>query len=170
MKKLFLVSIVLLGTLVFTSCEREPKDTERPVIDLIGPEAKEAIKPGSDVHFEVKFSDNIALASYKVNIHGNFKPHTHIIASNAENDSVIFDKTWLEEDFINAGERESINGKKEVTIHHHKIVIPATIDGKPIKAGPYHFMVYCTDKAGNESFIARDITISYSAADHDHHH
>ena len=69
---LFLAGLMILGGTVFASCEKEEVDNEKPVIHLIGPEEGEAIRPGSDLHFEVEFSDNVGLASYKVNIHGAF--------------------------------------------------------------------------------------------------
>ena len=65
--------------------------------------------------------------------------------------------------------------------HWHKsnryIQIPATIsrniDGEvvesPIKEGNYHFIVYCTDDSGQESFVSTEIHISYDAEEHDHH-
>ncbi|KGN79138.1 hypothetical protein HW49_07145 [Porphyromonadaceae bacterium COT-184 OH4590] len=170
MKKLFLLSIVFISTFTFVSCEKEAKDTEKPVINLIAPKEDEALKPGSDVHFDVAFSDNEALKSYSVNIHGAFDGHTHKVISNAAGDSIAFEHTWVEDDFIKMGAKESINGKKNATIHHHYIEIPATINGKPIKEGHYHFMVYCTDHVGNQSMVAREIEISYSAKGHDHHH
>lgn len=170
MKRLFLGSIVLLGALAFTSCEKDEKDNEKPQINLIAPEEDEAFKPGGDIHFEVEFSDNVALASYKVNIHGAFDDHTHSTTASTraeDDDTVEFEKTWLESDFIALGE-EPIAGKKNVTVHHHKIEIPETINGKSLKEGHYHFMVYCTDEAGNESFVSREIEISSSAEEHDH--
>jgi|AGTN01.3.fsa_nt_gi hypothetical protein len=172
-EKLFLASIVLLGALAFTSCEKEEVDNEKPLIDLIAPEEDEAFQPGSDIHFEVEFSDNVALASYKVNIHGAFDGHTHsVVSTRAEEDAVEFEKTWMESDFIALGE-EPISGKRSVTVHHHEIEIPATINeggiAKPIKEGHYHFTVYCTDEAGLESSVTREIVISSDAEEHDDH-
>lgn len=166
--------VLLLATVVammfgFVSCQKE-KDTEKAKINLIAPEEHEAIKPGSDVHFEVELSDNEALGSYKVNIHYAGDGHTHISPRRQAENSVEFGQTWLEQDFINAGEREAIEGKLSAHIHHHHITIPADINGKQLKEGHYHFMVYCTDKAGNEAFVAREIEISYSAEEHDHDH
>lgn len=172
MKKLFLVSIVLLSTFVMISCEKNKKDTEKPTIKLIEPENGDALKPSDKgIHFEVEFTDNEALGSYKVNIHPAFDGHTHEQAAPqfAAGDSIAFEKTWLESEFIAAGE-QSIEGKRNVTIHHHKIVIPTTVNGKPLKEGNYHFMVTCSDKARNETFVACNIKISYSAKEHDHEH
>ena len=50
----------------------------------------------------------------------------------------------------------------------HKIVIPPTVNGKPLKEGNYHFMVTCLDQAGNEKFVVHNVKISYSAKEHDH--
>lgn len=170
MKKLFLVSVVALATVGFVSCEKDEVDNEAPVIKLIAPEDDEPIKPGSEIHFEVNFSDNVALGTYKVNIHGAFDGHSHNHAvTRIAGDSAIFEKTWLEQEFIAAGE-SPISGKRATMVHHHKIVIPTEINKKPLKSGHYHFMVYCTDKAGIESFTAREIFISYDAKEHDHHH
>ena len=56
-----------------------------------------------------------------------------------------------------------VSGKKNVHVHHHDIVIPE--DATP---GDYHLMVYCTDAAGNETHIARNIVLSTTAEeDHD---
>ncbi len=185
----FLMSLILLGAATFVSCEKEEVDNEKPVIRLIAPEEDEAIRPGSDIHFEVEFSDNVGLASYKVNIHGAFDGHTHSAAvqgtalgtndsvdgTRAESDdteSEAFEKTWFESDFIALGD-EPIAGKRGATVHHHHMTIPETItvNGivKPVKEGHYHFLVYCTDESGLESFIAREILISSDAEEHFHH-
>jgi len=182
---LFLAALMILGSTVFASCEKEEVDNEKPVIHLMGPEEGEAIRPGSDLHFEVEFSDNVGLASYKVNIHGAFDGHTHSAAvqgtalgtshsvngTRAESDdteSEPFEKTWFESDFIALGD-EPIAGKRNARVHHHHIVIPETVNGKPVKEGHYHFLVYCTDESGLESFIAREIIISADAEEHTHH-
>src|SRR5690554_8012723 len=93
-----------------------------------------------------------------------------------ETDSVEYSKTWLESYFIALGEKP-IAGMKNATIHHHHIEIPATItrtiNGEqkemPLKEGHYHFIVYCSDESGQESFATTEIVISYDADDHDHH-
>lgn len=171
---LFLTSLVLLGGALLASCEKEAIDNERPKITLKAPGEGEAIRPGSEIHFEVEFSDNVALGSYKVNIHwGEGHTHSATLSTLAEeDDSEPFEKTWLESDFIALGD-EPIVGKRSVTVHHHHIVIPetSTVNGieKPVKEGHYHFLVYCTDESGLESFIAREILISYDAEEHPHH-
>lgn len=180
MRKLLFTGIALLGLLAFVGCEKEEVDNEKPVIILNAPTDGEAIRPGSDIHFDVEFSDNVALSSYKVNIHGAFDGHTHSVANpmlRTPGEGIEFEKTWFEGEFIEMGE-EPIAGKRNVTVHHHRMVIPETIsrteNGQtvemPLKEGHYHFIVYCTDESGLESFVARDITISSDAEEHDHHH
>lgn len=182
-RSIIIAAVALLGVLSFSACEMDNVDNEKPMIRIVAPVEDELVKPGSDIHFEVELSDNVALASYKVNIHGAFDGHTHnhAVGSDAalrsvEDEGVEFSKTWLESDFIALGE-EPIAGKRNATVHHHHIEIPAsiirTINGEqkemPLKEGHYHFIVYCTDESGQESFAATEIVISYDAVDHDHH-
>lgn len=191
MKTRNIPTILLLAVVAaFTSCANEESDNEKPLIVLSEPAEEEAYAPGSSIHFVVTLSDNMALASYKVNIHGAFDGHTHntavsgairndhAVSSNhgveiygigtrAATDSVAFEKTWLESDFIALGEIP-IAGMRSVTLHHYRIEIPETVNGKPLKEGHYHFIVYCTDQAGQESFIAREIEITYDADEHVH--
>lgn len=168
MKKVFLTAVLTLIAMVFVSCEKTALDDRKPVIDLKAPTDYAAFKPGSDIHFDAVLTDNFALKSYKINIHGAFDGHKHSVARAGE-DAVVFEKTWTEADFIKLGEIP-IAGKKEAKLHHHHVVIPEKVDGKPIKEGHYHFMIYCTDEAGNETFVSREIEIRSDAEEHSHHH
>lgn len=195
---------VFLGVFLFAACEKVSLDNEKPVVTVTGPAVDEVVMPGSALHFEVEFTDNEALASYKVNIHGAFDGHTHDAgiagtarkshaessgtglagdgmraaatdkevqaqgaATRAAADSVTFERTWLERDFVALGETP-IAGKKQAAVAHRHIVIPATINGLPLREGHYHFTVYCTDRAGQESFVSREIVLSYDPAGHRH--
>ena len=162
--------ILLIAVLtVFTSCEKELNDSEKPVIVLSSPVEDAEIRPGSALHFEMTLSDNEALASYKVNIHGAFDGHEHSASATTRVSEYVqpFERTWLESDFIALGE-EPIAGKKSVTIHHHLMQVPDSIGGRPVKEGHYHITVYFTDSSGQESFIAREIVIAYDAEEHKH--
>jgi|SRR5690554_2050240 len=185
MKKSLYTAVVLLGLMTFiASCEMEDVDNEKPVIRLISPTEDETVLAGSSINFEVEFSDNVALGSYKVNIHGAFDGHSHdhatsnlrttSILATQDEEAVEFSKTWLESDFVALGE-ESISGKKSVLVKHQLMEIPKTIkrnvNGEikemPLKEGHYHFIVYCTDEMGQESFVSKEIYIS-SDSNHDH--
>ena len=180
MKRLRFSGIVLLLTVsslatVFVACEKVDVDSQKPVISIIEPSTDEVVNPGDAVHFKVMFSDNMALASYKVNIHGAFDGHSHNSGTRSATDSIAFERTWLETDFIALGETPIV-GKQQVTVEHQHIKIPATIsrtvngvaEEMPLKEGHYHFIVYCTDESGQESYVAKEIFISYSADGHSH--
>jgi hypothetical protein len=156
MKKIFnffAICLTAILFLAFVSC-KEDSDTEKPVINLIEPEEDDILHIGDDVHFEVEFSDNEMLASYKVDIHPNFDGHTHAVTKgDDEPEDFTFQRTW------------TISGKN-AAVHHHDIVIPENAT-----PGLYHLMVYCTDAAGNESHIAVDVELSHEEGEeHEHEH
>ena len=105
--------------------------------------------------FEMDLSDDVMLKSYKIEIHSNFDHHSHGGNSRAVQETVDF----------SFNRSYDVSGQKTAHIHHHDIVIPANAT-----AGDYHLMVYCTDAAGNESYIARNIKLSNEVEDEDHHH
>ena len=188
-KSVLIAAIVLIAVFGLVSCDNENLDNKRPVVKIASPMEDELVKPGSDIHFEMVLSDNVALASYKVNIHGAFDGHEHgdghgngdtrsgFVTIRAASDSVEFSRTWLESDFIALGE-EPIAGKRNASVHHQHMEIPTTIirtiDGEqkemPLREGHYHFMVFCTDQSGQESFASTEIVISYDADDSNHIH
>ncbi|MDR2383353.1 MAG: DUF4625 domain-containing protein [Prevotellaceae bacterium] len=151
------VCLMAIFLFTFTAC-KEDSDTTKPVINLIEPENGDILQIGDaeGVHFDVEFSDNEMLASYKVDIHPNFDNHSH--ATTKSEDTTVdfrFEKTWT-----------TISGKKNDYVHHHEIKIPENAT-----PGHYHLMLYCTDAAGNESYVARDVELSHEAGeDHDHDH
>lgn len=151
---LFAVSIIICGTL-FISCDENDGDTTPPVINLIAPAEGAVLKIGSDVHFDVEFSDNEMLQSYKVEIHNNFDGHGHnrVLKSAESTQNFSFNKSW------------DISGQKNKKEHHHHIIIPENAT-----PGNYHLMVYCTDAAGNESYLARNIVLSHDGEEGNHQH
>lgn len=170
MKKLFLAVILLaIGATAFVSCGKTDVDSEKPVIKLLEPQEDELVKPGSALHLKIELSDNVALRSYKVEIHGNFDGHTHNARAEEAADAVEFKNTWTEADFVKLGETPILD-KQTVTIDHKLIEIPETINGKPVKEGHYHLMIHCTDRAGNQKEIFTEINISHTGVVHDHDH
>ncbi|MDR0733779.1 MAG: DUF4625 domain-containing protein [Dysgonamonadaceae bacterium] len=149
-KIFFSVCFLAMFAIVWNGC-KEDGDTTRPVINLIEPAEGDTLQIGDDVHFEAEFSDDEALASYKVNIHPDFDGHTHTRSSDGE--TVDFEKDWS----------WTVSGRN-TSIHHHEIEIPENAT-----PGDYHLMVYCTDVAGNESHIALNVVLSHEAGEnHDH--
>lgn len=155
MKTAFYLSIVsiLAVSALFVSCSDDEKDgdTTKPVINLIEPEEGAMLKPGSTIHFEMDLSDDVMLGSYKVEIHNNFDGHDHTKAAADETVAFAFNRSW------------DVSAQKNTHIHHHEIEIPANA-----KEGNYHLMVYCTDAAGNESYVARNIVLSKDGATGEH--
>ncbi len=163
MKNVFLfLSIIALSYSSISCDDQEDQDTTSPVISLTAPAEGDSLYIGHDIHFDVEFSDNTELASYKVNIHNNFDDHghsdTYMKATHADETPFSFEKSWTFE-----------AQKRNEHVHHHEIVIPETINGKPVADGKYHFIVYCVDRAGNESYVARNVLIGHGeGGGHEH--
>lgn len=152
---LFAISFVSLCLITFTSCNNDADaDVTKPVIDLIEPCEGDELLIGDEhgVHFEAEFTDDTALSSYMIEIHANFDDHNHAVTKSETTETVAFS---YKKSF-------DISGKKNCYVHHHEILIPANAT-----PGKYHFMIYCTDAAGNESWAARNIILSHTAAHHD---
>lgn len=139
--------LLTLGVIVVSCSKNEDNDVVKPVISVSEPEDGDTLVPGHEVHFEVDFSDDVALKSYKIDIHNNFDGHNHKAAMN---DSIpwLYQQSWSFE-----------TGMKQKHVHHHEIVVPDSVDGKPLARGKYHFMIYLTDAAGNESWKAVSVMI-----------
>ncbi len=143
-KTLFISVLVLLS---FNACSSDDGDTTKPVINLISPAEGADLRVGNQdgIHLEMDLEDNENLASYKIDIHSNFDGHTH--KAEGETTAFSFSKSW------------NVTGKN-AHIHHHEIIIPENATH-----GKYHLMVYCVDAAGNESYVARNITLSEEGED-----
>ncbi|GHU88917.1 hypothetical protein FACS1894155_04770 [Bacteroidia bacterium] len=156
--KLYLVCLMAISFVIFSSCDRDnDSDTTKPVINLIEPEEGATLKIGDEhgIHFELELSDNMILKSYKADIHPNFDGHGHsapLKSTSSETVDFHFNKSW------------DVPGQKNVNIHHHEIVIPANAT-----PGNYHLMIYCTDAAGNESYLARNIILSTEGGEEHEH-
>jgi len=135
----------------FSACDEEDADTTKPVITLDEPEDGDSLRIGESVHFECDFSDDVALGSYLIEIHNNFDGHGH--------------KTRADETVpFSIKKSYDLSNLRNTHVHHHDIVI--SDDATP---GAYHLVVYCTDAAGNQSMVARDIILSHDAESHHHH-
>jgi hypothetical protein len=163
MKTIFSIyplGLTALLILFFSSCDRNDpsSDTEPPVIHLIEPEEGDVLKIGADIHFDLELSDNVMLNRYRVEIHNNFDGHSHasspLKATGEATVDFVFDRSW------------DVSGQRNADIHHHEILIPANAT-----PGNYHLMVFCTDVAGNEAHLARNIVLSTEGGEeHEHEH
>ncbi|MBR1631683.1 MAG: DUF4625 domain-containing protein [Paludibacteraceae bacterium] len=145
LRKTFTALLAFTTIMLLTACESENKaDVTPPVIDLIEPEEGENFTPGTDIHFEMDLTDDVMLASYKIEVHNNFNNHGHSTARRAAATGTPF----------SFNRSYDVSGQRNAHIHHHDIMIPANA-----ATGQYHLMVYCTDAAGNEAHVARTIHI-----------
>ncbi|MCC8187059.1 MAG: DUF4625 domain-containing protein [Bacteroides sp.] len=129
-------------------------DTTSPVIRIIAPaeDAHLLIGDAEGVLFEAEFSDDIQLASYKIDIHYAGDGHTHTRHEDEELPEFSYQRS-----FTLQGSREQVS--------HRNIVIP-----EGVRPGEYHLVVYCSDTSGNESVAARDIELIEEDPDHDQDH
>ena len=104
------------------------------------------------MHFEMELSDDVMLKSYKIEIHNNFDHHSHDTRVTGATVDFTFNRSY------------DVSEQRTVHIHHHDIVIPANAT-----PGDYHLMVYCTDAAGNEAHVARNIVLSTTGGNDGHH-
>lgn len=154
-----IICLLAMASFVLTSCDKdEDSDTTKPLIQLHEPEEGQALQIGNvhGIHFDMDLTDDVMLKSYKIDIHSNFDNHPHSRSNDAGNAETVvftFNRSY------------DVSGQKTAHVHHHDIVIPANAT-----PGAYHLMVYCTDAAGNESYIARNIVLSNDVEDEDHHH
>lgn len=149
----YVLSVVLCFS--FYACSEDDADTTKPVIMLDEPEDGDSLRIGESVHFEADFSDDEALGSYLIEIHNNFDGHNHKVSSTRSEETVPFS---LKKSY-------DLSNLRNTHVHHHDIVIPENAT-----PGAYHLVVYCTDAAGNQSMVARDIILSLDAESHHHHH
>ncbi|WP_423127892.1 DUF4625 domain-containing protein [Gaoshiqia sp. Z1-71] len=154
------MTVFFISVFIFSSCSDDDLDSTPPSILVSAPVDDEIVYIGGDIHFECEFSDDIELHSYKIEIHNNFDEHNHNKSASIEEDEekpFSYTKTWTFE-----------QGQKNSHVHHHEISIPETIDGLPVAHGAYHFGIYCTDAAGNESHVFIDIIIEEGEDGHEH--
>lgn len=144
MKKVTILTIMLLTCAVLSLSCSNNSDTTPPTINLIQPSEGAILQIGADIHLDMVLEDNEMLSSYKIEIHNNFNNHEHGTKAIAETVPFSYNNTW------------DVSSNKNKTVHHHEIIIPANAT-----EGDYHFMVYCTDAKGNESYVARKIVLSH---------
>lgn len=161
MKNLKNIFALIIASVVILSCEKNEAivDTIKPSVTISEPHNEDQFAPGAELHFEAVFADNVALASYKIDIHFNADGHSHRPAyANEEDDH----EAW---DFEHTGK---LSGPSHQIIEHFDI--PKMVNGKPIEEGGYHLGVYTIDAAGNQSVVWRKIDITDGAEAHNHEH
>lgn len=150
------VLMFLLPALFWEGCgsDDDVKDMQKPVIEMSGdgyfPQNCVFLKRGDRFTFKAKFSDNVELGNYNIEIHHNFDHHSHSTGSEeceteAKKDPVnawVFNQDYA----IPAGLKEYAPS--------NEIAVPAGVD-----TGDYHFMIRLTDKSGWQQLAAISVKI-----------
>lgn len=132
---------------LFHSCNSDDNnngvDNEKPVIDFTVenafPTSCATVTKGQSFIFKARFTDNLELGSYSLDIHNNFNHHSHDTEVASCNMEPV--KTP-----VNPFTRISTHTIEEGLIEYiaqQEITIPEDID-----PGDYHFMIKLTDKQG----------------------
>lgn len=154
MKNLQSLSLIVLSALFlfcWSACEQA--DTVPPTIVVASPEEDAAIKAGEELCVKVTFTDNKALSAYKINIHPNFNGHSHAPMRSLASSTLATEQTVdFEVTLTSASQNDPLTG----TNCFRDIDIDIPDNATP---GNYHLLIYCTDAAGNEMYVAQDLKI-----------
>lgn len=149
-----LATIALAG--LFSACsgsDDDKIDTEYPVIDIATnafPIQCSEVTRGQKFTFKAKFTDNVALGSYSLDIHHNFDHHNH---STEVNDCIA----------------EPIKNPVKPMLYINSVSIPEGLKSydatqeinipEDIDPGDYHFLIRLTDKEGWQTIKGLSIKI-----------
>ncbi|MGB6083273.1 DUF4625 domain-containing protein [Moheibacter sp.] len=138
--------LILIGTFGMISCSSDDDsiDTQKPMIILNQPLDETEFHFGENLHIEAEFSDNVGLASYKIEIHSAGDGHTH--------------KTLVGTEWFHT-ETHPIAGNPTHYIAQREILIPSEINGEPVLEGHYHLGIYLVDTSGNEQQLFVEVDI-----------
>jgi len=145
MRKLHIAISLLLVT---AACEPVEIDDQKPVIDLsmenTFPMSCDTLYLGDSFTWKVRFTDNVELGSYSLEIHHNFDHHAHSTEpSSCELDPV---KEPLNP-FHTIMDFEIPPESTEYTVNE-SIQIPLSDPNGDLDPGDYHFFISLTDREG----------------------
>jgi len=140
---------IIISFLLFTAaCDPVEIDDLKPVIDLLTenafPVSCDTLYLGESFTWKVKFTDNVELGSYSLEIHHNFDHHAH----STELASCALDpvKEPLNP-FHTIMDFEIPPGSTEYTVNE-SIQIPLSDQNGDLDPGDYHFFISLTDREG----------------------
>ena len=139
-----MAAALLAVALLAAACGTDT-DQEMPVITAEGvpaqPSECDAYAAGDTIHFCYRFTDNVELGRYNIEVHGNHDHHTHSSAASDcppddDDEHEAVDPWVFNQDYdIPAGTRD-YTARQDIVVPHGK------------DPGDYHFMVRLTDRAG----------------------
>ncbi len=157
MHKIQLIAAVLLFYMALSCTKETVIDEEKPVIDLsvagAFPQNCDTLYIGETFTFKARFTDNVALGSFSLDIHHNFDHHSHSTEvlsceldpkKTAENPFLFIQDYTIPED-----------------LSEHIAIVDIAIPGD-IDTGDYHLMIRVTDKEGWQTMKGLSIKIHSS--------
>lgn len=164
MKTLTLLFGILILSVFFVSCENpvEVVDKEKPAIDISFPDAfpahcSDTLYFGESFTLKVRFTDNVELGSFSLDIHHNFDHHTHSTeVMECDLDPIknpVNPYTIIEDYDIPPGLNEY-----ETAL---PITIPSSDANGQFDEGDYHFHISLTDKEGWSTQLGIGIKMVY---------
>ncbi len=138
------------------SCSRDAEtvDTEYPVIDgnFAGafPQQCGTVRRGETFVFKARFSDNVALGSFSLDVHDNFDHHSH----STEVEACDMAPVKEAETPFTYIESFDIPGAPKTYEAEVEIAVPAEVD-----PGDYHFLMRVTDREGWQTLRGLSIKI-----------
>lgn len=157
MKNLANIFCVSFSLILLSSCSNDDnldKDLEKPSINIAYeegfPRSCSQLIKGQTYSFKALVTDNLALASYSLDIHHNFDHHTHDDQGSACD---LASKKQAVNPFVYM-ENFSIEGGLRSYELHIDVIIPSDID-----PGDYHCSFSVTDVTGWQKRTSVDIKI-----------
>ena len=149
-KKLVLLLFVLL--IAFIACNDDNDvDQEKPVIDIsfagAFPTNCDTLYFGETFVMKMRFSDNVELGSYSIDIHNNFNHHSHSTEVTECNMDPVKDPI---NPYVLIDDYSIPEGSTEYETNV-SIVVPDGNGTELYDEGDYHFMIRVTDESGWET-------------------
>ena len=130
------------------ACTNNEIDDQKPVIDLsmegVFPLNCDTLYLGETFTWKIRFSDNVELGSYSLEIHHNFDHHAH---STEVTECELGPKKDAVNPFLLIQDFEIPEGSKE-----YEVILPISLplsngEGE-LDRGDYHFFISLTDREG----------------------
>ena len=139
------LGLILIG---LTACSNNEIDEQKPVIDLsmdgAFPLNCDTLYLGETFTWKVRFSDNVELGSFSLEIHQNFDHHAH---STEVSECELGPKKDPVNPYLFIQEFEIPEGSKEYIVHL-PISLPLSDGEGELDKGDYHFFISLTDREG----------------------
>jgi hypothetical protein len=148
MKKSNLIYSLSILILLSTGCSNDEPDKEKPIIDLTIQDASptncDTLYFGETFEMKMKFSDNVELGSFSIDIHNNFDHHSH---STEVTECSLGPKKDPVNPFVFIDDYTIPAGLAEYETNL-SIAVPEGNGAELYDEGDYHFFISLVDKEG----------------------